>query len=402
MSIRPSPAEELLSLLLLSCESGTLRRLILSAPREKTAPRVTARLTRQRGIAYLTLEYAYPNGDVRQQHLTKEKISSAVAPLLPLYDRVNLLTGAGDTELMRSKKGKETLRGGGALRQALTQGGRPLPQFVGEVDRKKTHLLSGEEDFLIPLGIADKNHRIHDKRQAKFRQINRFLEYLADLYEKLPSDGPLLVYDLCCGKSYLSFAVYYYLHDMRHREVDMLCMDLKAEVMRNCTDIARASGFDGMTFRAGDVRHAPRDRRPHLVLSLHACDIATDIVLDTAIALGAELILSTPCCHRYLSKRIHCAPLSFVTDYPHLNDKLCEVLTDGERIARLRAAGYRVTAPELTDPDDTPKNTLIRAVRRHDFSPDSREAERLRAEHQTILRYLLGDEGAAHYLEDIR
>ena len=171
--------------------------------------------------------------------------------------------------------------------------------------------------------------------------------------------------------------------------------------MADCADTAHAIGFSGMRFLAGDVRRTPRDVTPHLVLSLHACDIATDIVLDTAAALGAEVILSTPCCHRYLNDKLQMPSLDFVARYPHLRGKLCEVLTEGIRLARLRAAGYTVMALEMTDPDDTPKNTLLRAVRRRGFSPDSAEGKRLREEYEQLLHLVLGED-ISGYLKEIR
>jgi hypothetical protein len=136
-----------------------------------------------------------------------------------------------------------------------------------------------------------------------------------------------------------------------------------------------------------------------MVISLHACDIATDIVLDTAIRLGAGVILSTPCCHRYLNGKVATKELAFVTEYPHIANKLCEALTDSIRLARLRANGYSVSALELTDPENTPKNTLIRAIKRERFSDEERTRATL--EYESILHYVLA-EGAEYYLNEIK
>ena len=154
-----------------------------------------------------------------------------------------------------------------------------------------------------------------------------------------------------------------------------------------------------MTFIAGDISETPKNHAPDLVISLHACDIATDIVLDTAIELKAKIILSTPCCHRYLNDKINNKELAFVSDYPHLKNKLCEAITDGIRIARLRFAGYETSALELTDPENTPKNTLIRAVLKEN-TQESIISER-KAEYERILSYILGD-GAKDYLKEIK
>ena len=396
-----TPSQQLLELICLSFRTETLRRLTLSKPVGDVSQRFTARLVLGRGKPLLAWEESLSGGKVRHHTCTYEEIETFLAPLLSSYGQVNLSTGAGDAELRRSKKGTEVLLGGAALLKKLTEGKGELRTYLGDLDRKKKHLLTGKEPFLFPLGITDASGRIHDKKQGKFRQINRFLEHIEEIYPSLPEAGKLVVYDLCCGKSYLSFAAYYYLCHLRGREVDMLCMDLKEDVMADCADTARAIGFSGMRFLAGDVRRTPRDVTPHLVLSLHACDIATDIVLDTAAALGAEVILSTPCCHRYLNDKLQMPSLDFVARYPHLRGKLCEVLTEGIRLARLRAAGYTVMALEMTDPDDTPKNTLLRAVRRRGFSPDSAEGKRLREEYEQLLHLVLGED-ISGYLKEIR
>ncbi len=390
---------ELLSLISLAVERRALRRVVFSKPQSTAdAIRVGGRLCAKGDGVILALESTHAAGRVSHQNFAQSELSAALLPLCEKYDRINLLTSAGDCELCRSKKGKTTLIGVRALAQRLdTAAG----DTVESLNRQKKHLLSGDEPFLKALGISDQSGRIHDKKQAKFRQINRFLEHLRDVYPALPKEGTLTVYDLCCGKSYLSFAVYHYLSVTMGRRVSMLGIDLKADVIAYCNEVAQASGFDGMHFVADDIRNTPTDVVPDLVISLHACDVATDLVLMHAARLGARVILSTPCCHRYLKDRIDCAPLAFVTRQGQLSQKLCESLTDGLRLLYLSSEGYSVTATELTDPDDTPKNTLLRAVRELHFDPSTAAAERRRAEYRTALSFLLGDAGAKNYLTDL-
>ena len=380
---------------------GVLRKLVLSQPCEGApAPRQSGKLCLVRGERVLMLESAFEGGRVSQKLYRDGRLQDELPALLCAYRQINLLTSAGDAELRTSKKGACTLLGGGALRARLQNEGQDFACFDMPIDREKKHLLSGKEPFLLALGISDKNGRVHDKRQAKFRQINRFLEHLESVYTALPTEGALTVYDLCCGKSYLSFAVYHYLTERKGREVRMTGIDLKRDVVEDCNRISRACGFTNMQFFCGDVRTAVPSGQPDLVISLHACDIATDVVLDRAIALGAQVILSTPCCHRYLNDRLACAPLRFVSDHPQLRGKLCEALTDGLRLLRLEMNGYDATATELTDPENTPKNTLLRAVRRRGFDAGSKEAAAKRDCYRQTLAYLLGD-AAAHYLEEI-
>ena len=141
-------------------------------------------------------------------------------------------------------------------------------------------------------------------------------------------------------------------------------MDLKESVMEYCRGVAEKCGFSGMMFEAGDINLYAPNEAPHLVVSLHACDIATDIVLDKSIKLGADVILSTPCCHRDLSRKLDCRELDFIAKHSILKSKMCDAATDALRILRLEACGYNCTAIELIDPDDTPKNVLIRAIKR--------------------------------------
>lgn len=393
--------QALFDLISMAVAQGVLRKLVLSSPqKEAPAPRQSGKLCLLRGERVLMLESAFEGGRVSQRLYRGSQLAEELPALLSAYKQVNLLTSAGDAELRTSKKGKCTLIGGQALRARLRGELQELARFDLPIDREKKHLLSGEEPFLQALGISDKNGRVHDKRQAKFRQINRFLEHLESVYSSLPAEGELTVYDLCCGKSYLSFAVYHYLTAMRHRTVHMTGVDLKQDVVTECNKIAEACGFTHMHFLYGDVRTTVPDKKPDMVISLHACDIATDIVLERAVALGADVILSTPCCHRYLSNRLTCEPLAFVADHPQLRGKLCEALTDGLRLLRLEMSGYTVSAMELTDPENTPKNTLLRAIRRRDFDPAGKEAEGKRAAYRATLSYLLGT-GADTYLEEI-
>ncbi len=384
-------------LISLSYQKECLKKLIFSQPKEKKNAevlKVSGRLCAHRGQKLLALEYTLRGDTVAQRNLRSgEEILCEARTLAESFSQIDLLTTAGDAELRRTKSGKLAALGVDKLWRKLSGEESVASAAFDRLENEKRRILTGGEDFLIRLGVSDAGGRVHDKKQGKFRQINRFLEYLEEVYPALPEEGRLTVYDLCCGKSYLSFAVYYYLTARKGREVDMLCMDLKQDVIRFCEGEARALGYTGMRFETGDVRTVSGS--PDLVVSLHACDLATDIVLDAATSLGAKVILSTPCCHRYLNGRVRAEQLSFVTRYPQLSNKLCEALTDGLRLLRLKAAGYDVSATELVDPEDTPKNTLLRAIKRRERD------EQAAKEYERTLRFLLGD-GAENYLAEIR
>ncbi len=385
-----------LSLTVSAFNAEIIKKLVLSRPCGADAVKVSGRLCAHRGKKLLALEFSLPSGTVRQENLTADNLEEHLSSLMDNYKQANLITTLGDAEYKVSKKGKSILLGADAIMRKLSGEKPSFEKAIEALDKKKNYILSGNEDFLIALGISDKNGRVHDKRQGKFRQINRFLEHLADVYHLFPEEKKLTVYDLCCGKSYLSFAVYYYLTALKGREAELIGIDLKGDVIEWCERTKALLGFDGMHFFCDDIKNTPENKSPDLVISLHACDVATDIVLDRATALGTPLILSTPCCHRYLSDRINTESLGFVTKYPHLKNKMCDSLTDALRALKLESLGYSVTALELTDPENTPKNTLIRAIKKQ-VKKEHLDAKK--EEYTNVLKFLLGD-GYKDYLSE--
>ena len=378
----------------LSFKKEVIKKLVFSRPKNSEILKVSARLVSHRGRNILAFEYSLPGNTVSHKNVGEAELESFISELIAEYSQANLITTAGEVEWKVSKSGKEAILGADRLKRRLEGESIGFEAAIESLDNKKNYLLTGNEDFLIKLGISDKTGRVHDKRQGKYRQICRFLEIVEDIYSELPRDGEITVYDLCCGKSYLSFAVYYYLTERKGREVRMLGIDLKRDCINWCSELAISLGYSGMTFVTDDVRNTPKGVSPDMVISLHACDIATDIVINRAMELGAKVILSTPCCHRHINDKIAKGPLSFVTNYPHLRNKLGDVLTDAIRVARLEAEGYSVAALELVDPDDTPKNTLIKAIKR------GAESDKKKARYEEILDFVLG-ENKGEYLKDI-
>ena len=374
-----------------------MKKLVFSKPKNTEVKKISCRLCAHRGRRILAMEYTLPGDTVSQKNVSEGELKNVLSPFFDDFLQTNLYTTLGDAEY-KAKGEREVFLGLDKLKKRLSGEAPTFERAIEELDKKKNYILSGGEDFLIRLGISSKDGRVHDKRQGKYRQINRFLEHIEDIYTSLPSEGAITVYDLCSGKSYLGFAVYHYLTAIKGREVLMHSVDLKRDVVLWCEGLARELGFSGMSFAVEDIRTLTAESRPDMVISLHACDVATDIVIDSAIRLGAKVILSTPCCHRYLNSRIKTKELSFVTEYPQLRNKLCEALTDAVRLARLKAGGYSVSALELTDPDNTPKNTLLRAIKRENFSEAQKAA--LSEEYEKILELLLGEE-KENYLKDL-
>ena len=277
------------------------------------------------------------------------------------YRQMNIMSSGGSVEAKISSKGKLAVIG-------KISGGEPI--CAADHDKKKKHILyeGRKYDFLVALGVSDSEGKIFDRHRAKFRQIDRFLQYIEDIYSHLPKSEELYVLDLCCGKSYLTFAAYWFLTEIKGRRVRMTGADLKADVIGFCSQISSDLGYDGLSFECCDITRFVPIRRPDMVLSLHACDIATDIVLTTAAKLGAEVILSTPCCHHQMFSQLGSSSelgrlLAPVMEHSLLKQKVCVALTDALRCKRLEASGYSVDVTELIDPENTPKNLMIRAVK---------------------------------------
>lgn len=381
--------EGFIQLVTLAVSREALKRLIFSRPISSEVSKISARLVLHRVRRMLSVEYSLPDNTVSQKNVAECDINEFISPLFDEYRQANLITTVSDAEWKMGKRG-EVVLGGDALLRKLNSEGVGIELAIEALDKKKNHTLKGNEPFLYELGISSSDGRVHDKKQGKFRQICRFLEHIEDIYDKLPSDRELIIYDLCSGKSYLSFAVYYYLTEIKGRQVSMLCVDLKRDVILGCDSLAKRLGFSGMKFLSMDISLIEPSEAVDMVISLHACDIATDIVLNNAVRLGAEVILSTPCCHRYLKDKITSPELKFITDYPHIANKLSEAATDALRLLRLKANGYTVSALELTDPENTPKNTLLRAVKNKRISDI--EKEKFRTEYEAARAFLVGDD----------
>ena len=368
-----------------AAEQGALKKAVLSKPDSKDILKTVLTVRTIAGKAVLQAESF--TKDNKAKHLNIEiSDEENLLALLCGFAQINIITTAGDCEYKRSKSGKETLIGTKKVLAAL-----PAAEQVsaGGNDREKNYILSGSEPFLIYLGVSDKSGRVHDKKRPKFRQINRFLEHIRDVMKHLPAEGELRVCDLCCGKSYLSFAVYHYLKNVLGRDVKMTGIDLKADVIEYCNSVAQALGWSGLEFFCMDIMKYETETPPHLVISLHACDIATDIVLRKAAMWQTDVILSTPCCHHEMNRKLNCPELEFIARYSMLRQKLSDAATDALRLMWLESEGYICDALELIDPDDTPKNILLRATRRKKADPAKR-AERAKEEYYKTREFLIG------------
>lgn len=382
-------AKDFASLCLLAAEREALKKSVFTGALDSSVLRAVGTLCRVGGKTHIQIETFYTDGKARHENLPlSEESVERIAKIAAGFARINLLTTAGDAELRTKKKGEQVFLGAEKLRRKLAAG-NATAVAVGGNDKQKKRILTGNEPFLKLLGVSDENGRVYDKKGAKFRQINRFLELIRDTLPHLPKDK-IRICDLCCGKSYLSFAVYHYFANVLGLKVSMTGVDLKPDVIAYCSEVAEKLGFVGLEFLCGDVAAYESPEAPQLVVSLHACDTATDLVLGKATEWGARVILSTPCCHHELNHTLNCTALSFVAEHAMLRQKLCDAATDALRLKLLEANGYRVAALELIDPDDTPKNIMLRAILRTDN--DTAAREQAMAEYRAARAFLLGGE----------
>ena len=384
-----SPLIRMGELIALAAKSGTLKKAVFSKPDDPELQRTVITLRRIGGKVMAQAESLRTDNKAIHENISAED-AARFTELAEGFGQVNLITTVGSCELRRSKSGNRTLLGSENLRKALQKDNAPMAEVCAN-NRQKCYILSGKEPFLRLLDVSDENGRVRDKKQSKFRQINRFLELTRDCLSHLPSEGELRICDLCCGKSYLSFAAYHYFANVLGRKVRMTGVDLKPDVVEYCNGVAKKLGFDGLEFLCGDISKYHAGEKVHLVISLHACDTATDLVLSKAVEWQADVILSTPCCHHELNHTLYCPQLSFIAEHSMLRQKLCDAATDALRLKRLESLGYSVCALELIDPEETPKNIMLRALRLPNFNPDSPLAKRLREEYDEAKRFLLGD-----------
>lgn len=332
-------------------------RISFGKPRDKSIIRARGRMIESgAGVRYLQIETFTSDNKVTHKNIPERDIPFEVTRMATgEFSQTNLISASASLQIGISSKGRLLTNKGK---------GQAPSTAMSSHDKKKNHIIDSEKyaAFLSELGVCDKEGRVFDKKRAKYRQLNRFVELLDDVYDKLPRDGELTVCDLCCGKSYLTFAVYLYLEKVKGRQVEMYGVDLKSDVIDYCRSVAERMGLSGLHFVCGDIANFDCGRSVDLVVSLHACDIATDIVLAYAIEHRAKLILSTPCCHHEMFHQLGSEPLAPIMKHSILKQKFADLLTDSMRTLMLEAKGYRAEAIELIDPDETPKNVMIRAV----------------------------------------
>lgn len=347
------------------CLNETLIRVILSNPSSKDGViKICARpVLKNKSLLFQIEEYT--KTQVFHKNLTAGdagsyltgKLSSDASSQTAEFKNALVETKSFTANVLVSKKGTITIKN--KMNTSTKQ-----PKISLSHNRKKKYIL--EEGipvpFLIDLGVMTQNGSIVNAHYDKFRQINRFLEYIEDILPSLPTGRELRILDFGCGKSYLTFAIYYYLKVLKGYPVLITGLDLKEDVIRHCNELAVKYGYDKLEFLCGDIAYYDGCSQVDMVVTLHACDTATDYALAKAVGWGAKVILSVPCCQHELNKQMKNDLLSPVLHYGILKERMAALMTDGLRAQILEANGYRTQILEFIDMAHTPKNLLIRAV----------------------------------------
>ena len=277
-----------------------------------------------------------------------------------------------DVTILVSRKGKETVR---RRKKAQQEALDRRPEL--EHNRTKQYILQDGKpvDFLVGLGVQSPDGKVSKAYYDKFRQINRYLEFIEDVCDKLPTDRTIRIIDFGCGKSYLTFAMYYYLHVLQGRDIRVTGLDLKADVIRHCNELAQKLQYTKLDFLVGDIKQYEGEDSVDMVVSLHACDTATDYALQKAVQWGAGVIMAVPCCQHELNRQIRNDLFAPVLRYGIVKERMAALLTDALRAELLEQQGYDTQILEFIDMEHTPKNLLIRAVKSSGMRSPKRAAK---------------------------
>ena len=372
----------------------------LSNPKNKDGvQKVKVRPILKKDVLYFQLE-SFRNNQAFHENVEEKKACEILLKYMENMRQMQMETQRAAYTILVSKKGKVTIK------SKMKKGEKK--QINMSHDSKKKYVL--EEGVPVPflqdLGVMTQDGKIVRTKMDKFRQINRFLEFVEDILPQLDKDRELTLLDFGCGKSYLTFAMYYYLHELKGYDIRIIGLDLKTDVILHCNELAKKYGYEKLTFLVGDIADYEGVDQVDMVVTLHACDTATDYALAKAVGWNAKVILSVPCCQHEVNKQLekqrnlHSGKMKSKTevmgvsemlgdqlasmeevlgpimDYGLLRERFAALVTDGLRAKRLESEGYETQVLEFIDMEHTPKNILLRAVKKGSPAAKSRkEAE---------------------------
>ncbi len=362
-----------LEILISEMLNENLQQIILSNSTDKEiALKVKVRPVLLQG-ALVFQETLYRGTQVfHSNHVMADMKNVIIKYMTTIFKQAQFNSNILQATVLISKKGKITIKKHGNNLKSVENG--EINEILSH-DRQKQYILKEGQsvDFLVGLGVQTKDGKVSKAKYDKFRQINRYLEFIEDVIDELPKDRTIRIIDFGCGKSYLTFAMYYYLHELQDRNVEITGLDLKEEVINHCNNLARQCGYENLSFEKGDISTYQGADQVDMVVSLHACDVATDYAIEKAVKWGAKVIMAVPCCQHEVNKQIKCDQLAPVLKYGLIKERMSALITDAVRANILEKRGYDTQILEFIDMEHTPKNLLIRAVKRQGMRPKTKD-----------------------------
>ncbi len=336
-------------------EERTLVHATISQPRLKSneLKRVKLKPIELKGVYTIQIEYQYER-ILKHENIPLEQFASHFDRLLEQFRQIHAQFTEHTVHIQLSKKNKVLWKG-------------DKQTTIKEVNlthnRKKHYLLDDMTPypFLIRLGVQTEDGKVKKQKYDKFRQINRFVEFIDDSLDYLPKDRTIRILDFGSGKSYLTFALYHYLKMEKGLNIRVTGLDLKKEVIEECNQIAADLGYEDLEFLVGDISDYNEETSVDMVVTLHACDVATDMALARAVKWGAKVILSVPCCQHELNRQLQAPTLDIMLQHGLIRERFASLATDSIRAELLSLVGYDTQLLEFIDMEHTPKNVLIRA-----------------------------------------
>ena len=336
--------------------------MVISKPRRKSHPinKIAIRPVSINSKLMYQAEYHYPNKVTHLNFDIEEFTDFILSEVTTNFKQINIFTTENDIQILANKTDKAKIIKSKPTKKAINI----------EHNRKKQYIIADNTpcDFLIKLGVMDETGKVYQKHYSKFRQINRFLEIVSDCMAYLKKEN-LKIIDFGCGKSYLTFALYYYLKKQLNIDVEIVGLDLKENVINLCNKIAQELNYEGLKFQLGDIADY-QDTGCDMVVTLHACDTATDYALINAVKWNTKVILSVPCCQHELFKQIDSPINNPMLKHGIIKDKFTELLTDALRGLKLESVGYDVSMIEFTSLEHTSKNIMIKGILNKNASSD--------------------------------
>ena len=346
--------QNIINIILDSAKDKTFIKAIISNPRNKSnITKVTIKPITIKSF-YMLQFISFDGKKEFHENISLNDLESMLSKTISLYKQIQIYTVNNDYQCLLNKKLVANIK-----KQNPSQA---MPDSISH-NKEKNYILNDKiaANFWTRLDIMDKSGKIKPSKYDKYKQINKYLEFIEGCISDLPKDN-IRIIDFGCGKSYLTFALYYYLTNILNKKVTVVGLDLKEDVIKLCNKLADDLGFENLHFQVGDIGKYTTNERIDMVVSLHACNTATDFALQKAINWGSKVILAVPCCHNEAYTQIKNEDLIPILKHGILKEKIAALITDGLRAQLLESCGYKVNVMEFIDVEHTPKNVLIKAV----------------------------------------